>query len=803
MNAGPGSDFAAVLPADYGQTARLRLVIRGGVQGVGFRPFLYRLARELDLAGWVSNSAQGVVVEIEGTPARVRQFLVRVEPERPAPSFIQSLEPVWLAPAGLGPFAIRPSAEAGARTALILPDIATCPECLREVFDPRNRRYQHPFTNCTHCGPRFSLIESLPYDRANTAMKGFALCPRCLAEYEDPGDRRFHAQPNACPDCGPHLELWDRSGAILKTHGDALATIADALRDGAIVAVKGVGGFHLMCLAADDRAVGELRNRKQREAKPLALMAPSLAAIESLCHVDDLEARLLRSAEAPIVLLRRRSDSIDSLSTAIAPGNPYLGVMLPYSPLHHLLLDRVGRPLVATSGNLADEPICIDELEVRQRLGGIADLFLVHNRPILRHVDDSIVRVVLDREMVLRRARGYAPLPVGVEMDLVPTLALGAHLKNTLAYGRGREVFLSQHIGDLDTAPALHAFDRVREDLARLLDVVPVLVAGDLHPGYGSNRQARMSGTPMTGIQHHYAHVLAGMVENQLAPPVLGIAWDGTGHGLDETIWGGEFLLIDDEGFERVGHLRPFRLPGGESAIKEPRRAALGLLYALLGEEAFERMDLAPLRAFSPTERQPLQQMLRRGLHSPFTSSAGRLFDAVASLLDLRQWSQFEGQAAMDLEFALDGCEERGAYPFPLVDVELDSEPRPVRGLREAASTVPAFPSTPPRFHADWQPMLEALLLDLAAGVAQTTCAARFHQALAGVIVAAARKCGQHHVVLSGGCFQNRYLIERTVQQLKSHGFYACWPQRVPPNDGGLALGQVIAAQRAVRKGPR
>jgi hydrogenase maturation protein HypF len=751
---------------------RLRVVIRGAVQGVGFRPFVYRLATDMGLPGWVSNSSQGVFVEVEGAPETLRTFLLRIETERPPRASIQSLESSFLAPVGLETFEIRPSDGTGAPTALILPDIATCPDCLREVFDAADRRYLYPFTNCTNCGPRFSIIQSLPYDRPNTTMARFAMCEACRAEYENPGDRRFHAQPNACPACGPHLELWDSRGTPLATHDQALNAAADAIRSGRILAVKGLGGFHLMADARNDEAISTLRRRKHREEKPLAIMAPYLDWIKAHCEVSSLEQRLLLSPESPIVLLRRRQ-AVDStgapIASSVAPGNPDLGVMLPYTPLHHILLKTLNVPIVATSGNLSDEPICTDEREAVSRLSGIADLFLVHNRPIARHVDDSVARVILDREMVLRRARGYAPLPVHVGRSLPPILAVGAHLKNAVAVSNRTEVFLSQHIGDLETTQAFDAFRRVCGDLTGLYDLKPQAVACDSHPDYLSTRHAAATGLPLVRVQHHYAHVLACMAENGLDTPVLGVSWDGTGYGLDQTVWGGEFLRVTDTGWDRVAHLRPFPLPGGEQAIKEPRRTAIGLLYEMLGGDGLAREDLAPVCSFELRDRRLLGQALAQRINAPVTSSAGRLFDAVAALLGLRLTVRFEGQAAMELEWATHGIVTDESYPFRF-------------GPKDSSMCL------------DWEPMVQSLLADHAAGVSVPVLAARFHNTLAEMIVTVAERQGIPQVALSGGCFQNRYLTERVVRRLSAQGFSPHWHQRVPPNDGGIALGQIMAA---------
>ena len=649
--------------------ARLRLAVHGAVQGVGFRPFVYRLARATGLKGWVGNSPQGVVLEVEGPQERLDEFLLRLPRDVPPPASIHSLEPAVLEPAGYREFAIRPSDTAGAPTALVLPDIATCPACRAEIADPADRRYGYPFTNCTHCGPRYSIIDALPYDRASTSMAGFDMCAACRAEYEDPADRRFHAQPNACPDCGPQLALWNPAGGVLAERQTALEEAAAALGRGAIVAVKGLGGFHLMVDARDPEAVARLRRRKRREAKPLALMFPSLERLEGSCRVSPLESRLLQAPEAPIVLLERRP--ADGLAEGVAPGNPYLGAMLPYTPLHHLLLGRVAAPLVATSGNLSDEPICIDQDRALKHLGGVADLFLVHDRPIRRQVDDSVARLVAGRQTLLRRARGYAPLPLDLPRPVPPSLAVGGHLKNSVAVGSGRRAFVSQHIGDLETGPAYEAFRRVSHDLGALYACRPRALAADLHPDYRSTRhaaeRARDDGLPLVQVQHHYAHILACMAENHAEAPVLGVAWDGSGYGTDGSVWGGEFLRIGPAGYQRVAHLRTFPLPGGEAAVRQPRRSALGLLYALWGEETFGRGDLAPLGAFAQAELPLLARALQRRLNTPLTSSVGRLFDGVASIAGLLQESRFEGEAAMALEFAVDS-DEQGAYPIVLDD---------------------------------------------------------------------------------------------------------------------------------------
>jgi len=755
---------------------RVRAAIRGAVQGVGFRPFVHRLASELGLDGWVLNSPQGVFVEVEGERQTLERFLLRLERDRPPRAVIQSLEATWLDPVPHRGFEIRPSAAAGSTTALVLPDIATCDDCRREVFDASDRRYRYPFTNCTNCGPRYSILETLPYDRPNTSMRAFAMCAACRREYEDPADRRFHAQPTACPACGPQLALWDAAGEVQATRDQALTGAAGAILAGQVVAVKGLGGFHLVVDARADDAVRRLRARKHREEKPLALMYATLADVEAACDVSPAEARLLASPESPIVLLRRRNGAPHEPSRLVAPGNPSLGAMLPSTPLHHLMLCEVEGPIVATSGNRSDEPICTDEREALERLRGIADVFLVHDRPIVRHVDDSIARVVAGRELVVRRARGYAPLPVSLGRELPPVLAVGAHLKNTVAVAAGADVFVSQHIGDLETSQSTKPFLEAIGSLCRLHGVAPCLVAADLHPDYRSTKHARSLGLPVVHVQHHVAHVAACMAENELDGRVLGVAWDGTGYGLDGTVWGGEFLLADAASFARVAALRPFRLPGGEAAVREPRRSALGLLHALGADEVADGVPvLAP--SFTRAEWTVLWRALERGVNSPITTSAGRLFDGVAALAGVCARATFEGQAAMALEFAVEeGVGE--SYPF---------------AVGEGRTSPAPGPWTPPALVLDWGPVIRAVVRDVRTAVAPGVIAARFHNALVEAIVAVAVRVGEPRVVLTGGCFQNRYLTERAIARLRAVGFRPYWHQRVPPNDGGISLGQVAA----------
>jgi hydrogenase maturation protein HypF len=748
---------------------RAKVTVRGVVQGVGFRPFVYRLATQLKLSGWVLNAGQGVLIEVEGARDSLQSFLLRLEKEKPPLAAIQSLEFSLLDAAGYDGFDIRYSEQSGRKTVLILPDVALCADCLRDIFDSEDRRYRYPFTNCTNCGPRFSIIEALPYDRAHTSMKRFAMCRACEREYHDPADRRFHAQPNGCPHCGPRLELWDAKGSPLGKEDQALLRAVDIVRDGQILALKGVGGFQLIVDAGNADAVRRLRARKRREEKPFALLYPSLALVQQDCAVSKLEARLLQAPEAPIVLLSRNG-SKSLLAPAVAPCSPSLGVMLPYSPVHHLLMKDLVIPVVATSGNLSNEPICIDEHEALQRLEGVADYFLVHNRPIVRRLDDSVARVICDREMVLRRARGYAPLPIRSPNALPCVLGVGAHLKNSVALSIGNEIFISQHIGDLETSEAFSAFRGTVADLPRLYEAEPSIVACDLHPDYLSTKHASRMRLPTLKVQHHFAHVLACLAENELEGSVLGVAWDGTGYGPDGTVWGGEFLLTDEESFQRAAHFRQFRLPGGDAAVKEPRRTALGVFYEIWRDEVISDRRLAPFASFSDSELVVMAQMLSKGINAPLTSSAGRLFDAVASILGLRQRVTFEGQAAMELEYAIQPDID-DLYPFEITD---------------------GSPSI-----VDWGPMIPEILLDLQKGDSVGIISAKFHNTLAEIIVAVARKVGEPRILLTGGCFQNRFLIERSVRRLSDAGFQPYWHQRVPPNDGGIALGQVVAAARS------
>ncbi|MBK9062596.1 MAG: carbamoyltransferase HypF [Acidobacteria bacterium] len=762
---------------------RVRLEVKGAVQGVGFRPWVFRIAESLRLSGWVRNDISGVFIELEGEEDALRGFRRELDAAPPPLARIREILETSTPPTKETGFRILPSEGGGARTTLVLPDVATCPACLAEVLDPRDRRHLYPFANCTDCGPRFTIVTDLPYDRPNTTMAAFTLCGACREEYENPRDRRFHAQPIACPACGPSLEAWSPDGEVLARRHEALLAAADVLRRGDAVAVKGLGGFHLMCDARNADAVAALRRRKQREEKPLALMVRDVVMARALAEVSVEAAALLSGPEAPIVLLPRRADA--AVAPGVAPGRPELGLMLPATPLHHLLLRETGFPVVATSGNRSDEPIATDEREALVRLAGMADLFLVHDRPIARHVDDSVARVFAGAPRLLRRARGWAPLPVPVAADLPAILGVGAHMKTAVALSVGRQVFLSQHVGDLETPEALEAFERVIADFERLWGVSPIAVAHDLHPGYASTtfakRLAEERGIPAFSVQHHHAHLAACLAENEVDGPALGVTWDGTGLGTDGTIWGGEFLLGDAAGFTRVAHLRPFRLPGGDAAVKEPRRTAFAILFEMLGERALEREDLECVRSFPPREREVLARMIEKGVNAPVTTSAGRLFDAVASLLGIAQKTSFEGQAAMALEAA--ALEARG-------EAEKSGQP-PCSLPLVVASEGPAV--------LDWEPLVSYLLRSLSSGSSPSLLAAHFHAALADGILAVALHAGARRVALTGGCFQNRLLTELAVERLETGGFEVLLHGAVPPNDGGIGVGQVLVAAERLK----
>ncbi len=784
---------------------RLRLQIEGVVQGVGFRPFVYCLATELQLNGWVNNSAQGVLIEVEGQRSQLEMFLSRLQSESPPLSRIDNVRLNWFPVVNYREFCIKDST-GGEKKTLILPDIATCADCLGEILEPSNRRYRYPFTNCTNCGSRYSILEGLPYDRPQTTMKEFTMCNSCLAEYRNPRDRRFHAQPNACADCGPHVELWDRWGNIISSHGEALRAVVEAIRQGKILAIKGLGGFHLVVDAGNETAIQQLRNRKKRPHKPFALIYPNLKLVQAHCHVSLLEEKLLLSPEAPIVLLKRLKNLgiVDRGDDSAPPipqfwgeqaRNPYFGVMLPYTPLHHFLLRELGFPIVATSGNLSGEPICIDNREALQKLNNIADLFLVHDRPIARPLDDSIVRVMAGREQIIRRARGYAPLPIPyssfdkIQETLQPILATGGQLKNAIAFLQDNQIFLSQYIGNLESVATSERFKKAITDFQQLYEIKPAKVVCDLHPHYLSTQYAQQLDIPLTSVQHHYAHVLSCMVDNNLKErdSVLGVAWDGTGYGLDGTIWGGEFLQLTNTGWHRMAHLQTFPLPGGKRAIKEPRRIAIALLYQVFGEQIFldtsDFADLPCITAFTRRELAILQKMLRQNINTPLTSSMGRLFDGVAAILGIRQYITYEGQAAIELEYAMGDretpnlCRDRATdalYDFNLISLSSKPVDSPLI--------------------VDWRGTIREILLDLKNQVSVAKIATKFHNTLVEIIIAVAERANRSQIILTGGCFQNKYLTEIAIARLQQANFTPYWHHHIPCNDGGIAIGQILVA---------
>ncbi len=765
---------------------RVRARVSGTVQGVGFRPHVFRLATGLELGGQVLNDEHGVLIEVEGAPERIEEFLARLASEAPPMAAVENLATEDAPARGEREFTIVPSEHAGDPDVPITPDAATCDACLSELFDPGDRRYRYPFTNCTDCGPRFTIVTGVPYDRALTTMSSFEMCPECRREYEEPRDRRFHAQPNACPVCGPRARLVDAEGDEAGAAGrDPIEAAAAELRDGRILAVKGLGGFHLACRADDEQAVGTLRARKHREDKPFALMAPHTRAVRELIELAPADEALLSSPHRPIVIARRQPGA--GVAPAVAPGTRDLGVMLPYSPLHHLLLADTGATLVMTSGNVSDEPIAFRDEEALERLAGIADLFLLHDRPIRMRTDDSVVRALTPQlgaePLVLRRSRGYVPghlaLPVGAPE---PVLGCGAELKNTFCLARADRAWVGHHIGDLKNYETLSSFTEGIEHFQRLFAVEPAVVAHDLHPDYLSTRYAlEREGPEHVGVQHHHAHLAACLAEHGETGTAVGAIYDGTGYGTDGTVWGGELLVGGLTDFERRGMLAPVRLPGGDAAVREPWRMACAWLAAACPDE--RPLIPAPLRDHI---RQPdwdaVCGLLASGVNSPLTSSVGRLFDAVAALCGIRATVNYEGQAAAELE-AISDPAEGSSYRLEVVESGTGST------VLDARETV------------------RAIAGDLDRGAGPQSVGARFHRALAEATAIAceleAERAGTDLVVLSGGVFQNRLLLERTVAILSERRLRVLFPTRLPPNDGGIAYGQVaVAAARAGAQAP-
>jgi hydrogenase maturation protein HypF len=753
-----------------------RIALTGAVQGVGFRPFVYRLAHDTGVTGRVRNDAAGVTIEAFGPAAALDTFVARLVRDRPPAASIDGLVAEAIAPEPATRFEIVESGGASERRVAIPPDLATCPDCLRELGDPGDRRHGYPFTNCTSCGPRFTIALGAPYDRPATTMAGFRLCAACAREYHDPLDRRFHAQPNACPACGPRVEVRDRAGAPVAAR-DPVAHVAAALRAGAIAAVKGIGGYHLACDATSSAAVATLRARKRREEKPLAVMVADLDGARAIAEVAPAEAGLLASVERPVVLLRRRPDA--ALAPELAPDSPLVGVLLAYAPLHHLLLAGAGRPLVMTSANLSDEPIAFEDADALARLRELADLFLVHDRPIAARCDDSVARVVAGRPLVMRRSRGFVPRPVKVARRFArPVLAVGAQLKNAVCLARGDEATLGPHVGDLDDLETYGAFEAAIARLEGFLAFRPELLACDLHPLYLSTRYARERaaalGVPLVEVQHHHAHAAAAMAEHGLDGPVLALAWDGTGLGTDGASWGGELLLAERGRFDRLATFRPLRLAGGDAAIRNPWRLALAAVRDALGDEA--PLDGLPVfAAVEAQERAVVDRLLATGLNAPQAHGAGRTFDAAGALALGRAHARFEGQVALALDAAAHG-HDGAPYPFDVA---------------------PGSPEV-----LDLRPTWRALVDDVRARAAPGHVAARFHATLVAAAVVlverAGRTVGRLPVVLTGGCFQNARLTEGILGGL-SRSFEVYPHGQVPPGDGGIALGQALVADAIAR----
>lgn len=748
--------------------AAMRIRVDGIVQGVGFRPFVFGLAQSLSLAGSIVNDLRGVAIEVEGIVSHIAEFRARVVSDAPPLASIQNVISESIPIANRSVFEILASHADGERDVLVSPDIATCADCLREIFDPMDRRYRYPFTNCTNCGPRFTVVRGVPYDRSLTTMAEFPMCADCAREYHDPSNRRFHAEPLCCPACGPSVRLLDRNGVAQA--GDPIRKAAELLRSGKVVAVKGLGGYHLAALASNENAVKLLRSRKHREDKPFAVMAPNLESARALATIDDLEERALTSPRRPVVLLNRRPDS--DLAHSVAPSNRFIGIMLPYTPLHHLLCESVKAPIVFTSGNVSDEPIAYTDDDAAKRLSPIADYFLIHNRQIHIRTDDSVVRVSRGREVPQRRSRGYAPQPVELPLKARrPILACGAELKNTFCVAKRQHAFVSHHIGDLENFETLRSFREGIDHFRRLFDVNPAIVAFDLHPEYLSTKYALdLKGVEFVGVQHHHAHIAACLADNGEQGPSIGVAFDGLGFGLDGTIWGGEFLIADLAKFERVGHLEAVPMPGGTAAIKQPWRMAASYLRKAYSESENvpAHLEVAERNAHQWPQ---ISALMKSRLNSPLTSSAGRLFDAVAAILSVRDAINYEGQAAIELE-QLAAVGEDDAYEV-------------------------AVPAAIP-FELHGAALVRAVVDDLRAGSSVDVVAARFHNSIALMIVNACDTIrtarGLAQVALSGGVFQNQLLLDRTVRLLEQAGFRVLTHRQVPTNDAGISFGQVAVA---------
>jgi hydrogenase maturation protein HypF len=771
----------------------------GIVQGVGFRPFVYGLAVKHNLKGWVSNTSEDVRIEVEGVAEAINEFERELRTKVPPLAYIESMAIKYHRPVGYKNFEIRQSQAQVGKYQLISPDVATCQACLGELLNPEDRRYRYPFTNCTNCGPRFTIIESMPYDRPKTTMRYFQMCSQCQAEYDNPLDRRFHAQPNACPKCGPQVDLVDNKGNLVDD-SNSIAVASQLLEEGKIVAIKGLGGFLLACDATNNIAVQALRQRKNRPSKPLALMVATVEEAKRHCYVSPEEEKLLTSPQSPIVLLRWREDL--AVCREVAPNLRFLGVMLPYTPIHHILLRETSLPLVMTSGNLSEEPIARDNDEALKRLAGIADYFLIHNRDIYSRYDDSVAMVERGTSQLIRRARGYAPYPIRLSFEAKPVLGCGAEEKNTFCLTKDNYAFLSQHIGDMENMETLEHFDSTISLYKRLFHIEPEIVAHDLHPDYLATKYARElgeSGMKLVPVQHHHAHIASCLADNGVESQVIGVAFDGTGMGADGNIWGGEFLVADYHSFNRVGHLEYLPLPGGAAAIKRPYRTAIGYILTLLGKNALnaviatvnkekgKQSRLVSMGQVSEVEIEVINRQIEKRVNSPLSSSMGRLFDAISALLGIRGEIDYEGQAAVELEMA--------AHSF-VFERELDEA---ISDLKE---------SYPYRIVEDkgmrivhLRELLSGVIEDLRQDVSKGMIAVRFHSTVAQMINEMchliADDTGINQVALSGGVFQNRLLLRKTVKLLESSGFQVLTHRQVPCNDGGISLGQAVIANFA------
>jgi len=757
--------------------SRTQIWITGIVQGVGFRPFIYNLAKKYKLKGYVLNDTSGVNIEVEGETSTIDEFIHKVKTEPPSQAVIFEIKSQNMEPFGYEDFTIRKSDDREEKFVPISPEIATCKDCLKELFDPSDQRYRYSFINCTNCGPRFTIVKDIPYDRKFTTMAPFIMCEMCQKEYDDPGDRRFHAQPNACPKCGPKLTLLDDKGRKIDVP-DILSEVCRFLKDGKIIAIKGLGGYHLACDAMNKDAVLTLRSRKYREHKPFALMVKDVETAKTLCYVNDEEEKLLNSTIRPILLLKKRPDC--PVAESVALCQQYHGIMLPYTPLHHLLMAESGLVLVMTSGNISSEPIVYQDDEAFERLSRIPDYFLVHDREIHIRTDDSVSRVWHGKEVIVRRSRGYCPFPIILPFQFEwQILACGAELKNTFCLTRANYAFMSHHIGELENLETLTSFEQGIEHFKRMFNIEPAYIAYDLHPDYLSTKYAlSVNGIPKIGIQHHHAHIASCMCDNGVNEEVIGISFDGTGYGTDEKIWGGEFLVCDYGGFARVAHLEYLPLPGGEKAIKEPWRMAASLLDRVYGDNMYD-LSLDFVKSLDRNKWAMIRKMIEKGLNSPLTSSSGRLFDAISALVGVRQEVYYEGQAAIELEMAADKNEE-GFYSYDLEKFGNGSQ-------------------------VMLEPIIRGVVTDIEEGVSVSTIAGKFHNTMAKIILTVClrvrKASGIEKVALSGGVFQNTLLLDKTFTLLDKSGFKVYTQHRVPPNDGGIALGQAVIANELIKKG--